>query len=100
MSERKRIEMTEHELNQVHGGYKWYEENGRYYKFVGDENKDKDRKYVCPICGRRLHYGKAWRYYCDDCDKSWFMEWHLPPNRNSGVWQEISREEYYGNYYD
>lgn len=100
MSERKMIELNENELNQVHGGYDWCEYDKRYYKFIGDNGKDKNRKYVCPICGRRVHYGKGWRYYCDDCDKSWFMEGFLKPNLNSGVWQEISEDEYFEDYYD
>ena len=103
--ELKNTKLADHEMEQVQGGYTFFtirdpgSGNERYYHFVGNEEKDRDRKYVCPICGRRLHYGKAWRYYCDDCNKSWFQEAHLAPNLNSGVWKQVDRSEYYDGYW-
>ena len=29
--------------------------------------------FVCPHCGRVLHYGALSRLYCDPCDEGWFQ---------------------------
>ena len=46
--------------------------DGRYYHYTGKESQ-RDSKYVCPVCGRSVHYGSGWRYYCDFCNKSCFL---------------------------
>lgn len=98
--ELKETKLTDQEMEQVQGGYEWCKLvdpvtlNSHFYEFIGDNQKDRDRKYVCPICGHRVHYGKAWRFYCDDCNKSWFLERNLMPNLHSGVWQEFDWPDY------
>lgn len=87
------MELKKEELEQVSGGYNLTEIDGRYYHYTGKESQ-RDSKYVCPVCGRSVHYGSGWRYYCDFCDKSWFFERGLNPNLSSGLWEEISEEEY------
>ena len=64
------MELKKEELEQVSGGYNLTEIDGRYYHYTGKESQ-RDSKYVCPVCGRSVHYGSGWRYYCDFCDKSW-----------------------------
>lgn len=94
-------EMNDKELEQVHGGeVGWTIYKGRYYKYIGNSSKNnQDRKYICPKCGRRLHTGAGWRFYCDECNESWFFEAKLAPNLNSGVWQEVDISEYYEGYW-
>lgn len=103
MSEREqeKRQLTEEELERIQCGTNYYVDgtNNRFYQYIGDDEKDRDRKYVCPICGTRLHYGKAWRYYCDPCNKSWFLERYLQANLNSGVWKEIDSRDFYSDYY-
>ena len=100
--ERKNTELTDEELESARGGYDHcmvrIDGTERFFEFVGDNTKDRDRKYVCPHCGTRLHYGTAFRYYCDPCDESWFMHWELKPNLNSGAWQEVDKYVYYKKY--
>lgn len=102
MSEQElhKTEMTDQDLEKVQGGgMYWYKDikNDKYYRFIGNDDKDMNRKFVCPKCGRRVHYGKAWRFYCDECNESWFLEENLKPNLNSGVWLEIDALTYYDN---
>ena len=87
------MELKKEELEQVSGGYNLTKIDGRYYHYTGKDCQ-RDSKYVCPVCGRSVHYGSGWRYYCDFCDKSWFFERGLNPNISSGLWEEISEEEY------
>ena len=47
------------------------------YKWNGT---DDSKKWLCPNCGRPVHYGSGWRYYCDPCDESWFVENLRQPN--------------------
>lgn len=105
--ELQKAKISDEELEKVTGGEKLRilydtDANGRryrrYFVFNGDEDKVRDRLYVCPICGSRVHYGTAWRYYCDDCDKSWFLTSYLKPNLHSGVWTEIAEYTYYRVY--
>ncbi len=87
--------VPDQDLNEVTGGYITCEDSstGKYYKYTGN---DKDKKYACPNCGRPVHSGAGWRFYCNPCNESWFCEGLLRPNLNSGVWKEISEQEYYG----
>ena len=57
------------------------------------ERNPRDMKYICPKCGRPVHYGSGWRYYCDQCDESWYFEKSLNPNLNSGLWKEIDPKD-------
>ena len=85
------VELTDDELEGVQGGYIICSRDGKYYTYTGS---DPDQKYVCPNCGRPVHEGTGWRFYCDACDESWFFERCLAPNLSSGAWTEISEEEY------
>ena len=86
-------ELSDEELDSVAGGQIFRIQNGKYYVYDGG-NAGMDGKYLCPNCGRPVHYGTAWRYYCDPCDKSWFMEDLLDINLSSGTWTELTRKEY------
>ena len=86
------IELSDEELKVVQGGFSYWKNNdGGYYKYTGS---NPDQKYLCPKCGRPVHEGTGWRFYCDPCDESWFFEDKLTPNLNSGAWTSISKEEY------
>ena len=85
------VELTDEELKSIQGGYNYYQNGDKYYEYVGS---DENQKYVCPICGRPVHAGAWWRFYCDPCDKSWFREASLDINLASGAWASISKEEY------
>ena len=85
------VELTDEELGAVQGGYDYVQQDGNYYEYVGS---DKDQKYVCPNCGRPVHYGAGWRFYCDPCDESWFFEGKLDINLASGAWASIPEDEY------
>ena len=90
----KEQQLTNKELDEVNGGYTVFKHtDGKYYEFIGDDSQ-RSQKYLCPNCGRPVRYGSGWRYYCDFCDKSWFFERGLNPNLSSGLWEEISEEEY------
>ena len=88
-------ELSDEELEGVAGG-KWFtEENGKYYEYTGSRSDaDWSASYLCPKCGKPLHYGSWGRYYCDPCDESWFFESPLKLNLQSGVWTEITKERY------
>lgn len=85
------VELTDEELGRAQGGFDICAHDGQYYLYKGN---DSDLKYTCPNCGRPVHEGAAWRFYCDACDESWFFESALEPNLSSGAWKEISKEEY------
>lgn len=86
--------LGDREFESVQGGFQYYtDEQDRYYRFVGSKNKDRDKKYTCPYCGKPVHYGPSWRYYCEPCGKSWFMEDLLRPNLDSGMWQQMTPTE-------
>ena len=81
-------------FESVQGDFQYYtDEQNQYYRFVGSRNTDRDRKYTCPICGKPVRYGQSWRYYCDPCGKSWFMEDPLRPNLDSGMWKRMTPVE-------
>ena len=87
------MELKKEELEKVNGGYFVYEDDGgRFYQFVGKKSQ-RDMKYICPKCGRPVHYGSGWRYYCDQCDESWYFEKSLNPNLKSGLWKEIDPKD-------
>lgn len=85
------VELTDEELETVQGGFDVCRQDGHFYKYVGT---DPDQKYLCPNCGGPVHEGTGWRFYCDACDESWFLENRLNPNLASGSWSRISRAEY------
>ncbi len=85
------VELSDEELKTVQGGYDYVQEGDKYYKYVGS---DENLKYVCPNCGRPVHSGAGWRFYCDPCDESWFFEDALDINLASGSWASISEDEY------
>lgn len=90
----KEKQLTKEELEKVNGGYFLYGgDDGKYYQFVGKKSQ-RDQKYVCPNCGRPVHYGSSWRYYCDHCNESWWYEKLLEPNFKSGLWEEIDYEDF------
>lgn len=41
-----------------------------------------------------MRYSSLGRFRCDTCDENWFFECNLVVNTDSGVWKEISREEF------
>lgn len=88
-------ELADNDLSEVSGGREYQYEDGKYYKYVGS-NSDADwsASYLCPRCDEPLQYtGWGW-YHCKDCNESWINEGKLDLNLDSGVWQEISLEEY------
>ncbi len=90
--------LTDSELGAVAGGFSKFEDTttGKCYKFTGS---DTNAKYLCPNCGRPVHRGDLGKFYCDPCDDSWFWEDDLLPNLKSGVWKEISKDEFEGGSY-
>lgn len=90
--------MADSDLEEVAGGLVCYQDKSahKYYRWTTDDRENE--KYLCPNCGRPVHYGTGWRYYCDPCDASWLCEWRLTPNLASGLWKEISYWEY--QYYE
>ena len=78
MTEKKlnTVELTDEELGKIQGGYDWIStaDGNHFYEYVGRGDGDRDRKYLCPKCGKPVHLGTGWRYYCDSCDESWFWE--------------------------
>ena len=87
--------LSDSELSEVAGGLNWVavKSTGKYYRWNHGDNHG-DEKFLCPNCGRPVHWGSGWRYYCDPCDASWFAEGRLVPNIKSGLWTEISEWEY------
>ena len=93
-------ELSDEQLGGVAGGQTECTYNGKRYKYVGATDAgssagrnwrdDYDKCYLCPNCGRPVHYGSWFRYYCDPCDESWYYESKLIPNLTTGVWKEIS----------
>lgn len=88
------LELSDKELGSVNGGGIFRIIDGKYYVYDGKDDADLNARYLCPNCGRPVHFGTAWRYYCDPCDESWFMEDLLKVNLSSGVWKELTRKEY------
>ena len=92
-------ELSDEQLEGVAGGQTECTYNGKRYKYVGATDSgssagrnwrdDYDKCYLCPNCGRPVHYGSWFRYYCDPCDESWYYESKLIPNLTTGVWKEI-----------
>lgn len=92
-----KTQLSDNELADVTGGMgKWYDAaTGKYYKWTGCF--DNDLKYLCPNCGRPLSSFWGFKYTCDHCDASWILEERLVPNYASGLWKEITKEEYDGH---
>lgn len=88
-------ELVDKDLGGVAGGRTYAQEAGKYYKYVGTKSDaDWNNSYVCPHCDEPVAY-KGWgRYYCKDCDESWWDERKLDLNFESGVWKEITKQEY------
>lgn len=93
------MELTEEELHGVAAGATSFRE---YTSVVRDgtnvtanyvdyewRGTDENQKYLCPNCQRPVHYGTAWRYYCDSCNESWFFESLLKLNK-AGGWVPIA----------
>lgn len=93
-------ELTDEELKNVAGGQTYFNTNCGYFKYVGKSDAEKDykydwdRRYLCPNCGKPVHYGKGARFYCDLCNESWYCESKLYLNLRSGLYAEISEAEY------
>lgn len=91
----KAQELTDEQLKGVAGGQTLFEQDGRYYEYVGSSSdEDWNASYLCPNCGRPVHYGDWFRFYCDPCDESWLYEDKLRVNTASKVWKQISWGEY------
>ncbi len=82
------------DLEQVTGGYRLYHDRGtdKYYKWTGENFGD--NKYLCPNCKRPVHLGWWLKFYCDPCNASWMDESRLLPNYSSGLWNEITKDEF------
>lgn len=98
MTDKKNTAATalhDQDLDEVTGGLDYVEvkSTGKYYKWRGNDNQD-GQKFLCPNCGRPVHYGAWMRYYCDPCNESWLYESKLVPNIASGLWHEIPEFEY------
>ena len=87
--------LTDDQLGDVQGGKQYHHDTntGKYYKWVGS---DWNSAYLCPNCGKPVHEGWGWRFYCDDCDESWFYESNFSTSLNlaTNCWQEITQAEY------
>lgn len=87
--------ISDEELGTVTGGATLHMDGDRYYAYVGStSDADWDASYLCPKCGRPVKYTGYGRFRCNSCDESWFFEYKLKINTNSGMWKEISREEF------
>lgn len=88
-------EVADEELGSVIGGLQTHVRNGKHYRYVGTYSKhDRNLSYLCPNCGRPVCYTGWGRFHCNACDEAWFPERNLIPNTESGVWEEMSDEEY------
>ncbi len=87
--------LTDAELAEVTGGLDFLHVSStdKYYRWSGSSSQD-GQKFLCPNCGRPVHSGSMYRYYCDPCNESWYFESKLVPNFSSGLWKQISRVEY------
>lgn len=96
-------ELNDNELEHVNGGYNYfrvsYDHDSFYLKYTGSE-ADRDSKYLCPKCGRPVHAGKNWSYYCDPCNDFWLNENKLIPNVAGGLWTRVDSEDlpWYGGF--
>lgn len=89
-------QLADEQLNGIVGGRDYVKTNTWCYKYVGSSSdEDWSASYLCPKCHNPVRYtGWGW-FRCDPCDESWFNEAKLPLNLNSGVWKQISEEEYW-----
>lgn len=88
-------ELTDDELGKVTGGATLHMKGDKYFAYIGSSsNSDWNLSYVCPNCGKPVRYTKLGFFKCDACDEKWWFEYKLEINDKSGVWKEISREEF------
>lgn len=90
------FELDDEQLAGVAGGQSYADQDGKHYKYIGNDDTDPDWNncYLCPNCGRPVHYGGWGRYFCDPCDENWYYESKLRLNLSTGVWQEMDDEQY------
>ena len=92
--------LNDSELEDVAGGDSKFHcsTNDKYYRYLSHEDisygKSAPGAYLCPNCRRIVHKGSWGRYYCDPCNASWYHINRLVPNMESGLWREISKDEY------
>lgn len=87
--------ISDEELGTITGGATLHTYGDKYFAYVGSSSKaDWNASYVCPKCGRPVKYTSLGLFRCDSCDESWFFEYNLTINTKSGMWKEISREEF------
>lgn len=88
-------EISDEELGSVTGGATLHMKDDKYYAYVGSTStEDWNNSYLCPNCGRPVRYTNLGRFHCDACDETWWFEYKLTINTETGVWKEISREEF------
>lgn len=89
-------QLTDEQLGGIVGGLRYVKTNTWCYKYVGStSDADWNASYLCPKCRKPVHYtGWGW-FRCDPCDESWFDEGKLVLNLDSGLWKQISKEEYW-----
>ena len=94
-------ELADEELEKVAGGRRYFATtSGRYFHYVGrladsdGYEDDWNKRYLCPNCGKPVHCGRWDRYYCDPCDESWYNENKLMINLGSGLYEEITKQEF------
>lgn len=88
-------QLSDEELATVTGGATLHMYDGRYFAYVGSSSTDDwNKSYVCPKCGKPVRYNKLGFFKCDSCDESWWFECNLTINTETGMWKEISREEF------
>ncbi len=93
--------LKDFELDMVAGGSTKVhnETTGKYYRYYGSMDAygtySTAGTFCCPNCNRVVHKGSWGRWYCDPCNESWYFTGKLIPNMESGLWEEISRDEFY-----
>lgn len=88
-------ELADDQLKGIVGGQTLAREDYKYYKYVGtNSDEDWNASYLCPNCGRPVHYGGYGFFFCDPCDEKWWEELSLKLNLQSGMWKQITRKEY------
>lgn len=88
-------ELSDEALGSVAGGATLHMDGDRYYAYVGStSDEDWNASYLCPNCGNPVAYTGWGKFHCDVCDETWWFEYKLRLNLGTGMWQEISREEF------
>ncbi len=88
------VRISDDQLDEVTGGTNFYHETStdKYYHWKGWLKNG--QKYLCPCCGRALSSTFGFNYSCKPCNKSWVDESWLRLNHSSGLWEEITKEQY------